>query len=81
MINHLLDLLNNEPMTEHDRLEAKEALQALTSSDESVTIRAKERAADRLKKYATEAWFTIAAPVLRSLLMAELQKRLGLPPP
>ena len=76
----LLDLLNNEPLDAHDRLEAQEALEALTAPDDEVENATKERAAEKLKKYASGAWFSLAAPVLRGMLTLELQKRLGLPP-
>lgn len=80
MVDHLVDLLNNEGLDPHDRLEAQESLRLLMSPDDSVEIASKNRAADKLKQIATATWLQLAAPVLRTVLTLELQRRLGLPP-
>lgn len=80
MIAHLSDLLKNERLNAHDQLEAQEALLVLTEPDDDSPADVKERAADKLKRYASDAWLNLAAPVLRGLLTLELQRRLGLPP-
>lgn len=80
MVRQLEDHLLNEQLEPNERLEAREALDTLTASADEVDDEARERAADRLRRLASQAWLTWATPVLRTVVTAELMRRLGLPP-
>jgi hypothetical protein len=76
----LRDLLNSEPLDDPARLEAQEALDALTARDEVNDEASKQRAMTKLKHVASETWWKVAAPVLTTFLSAELKRQAGLPP-
>lgn len=80
MVARLRDSLNNEPLDDHARLEAQEALEILTAPDDEGGQIAKQRAMSKLKKMASETWWKVAAPILTNLISAELRKQAGLPP-
>ena len=80
MVARLRDLLANEEMDDRDRIEAQEALDTLTATAQSVSDDQREQAVGKLKSLASAGWWKLAAPVLTSLVSAELQRHFGLPP-
>lgn len=80
MTARLRDLLAHEPLDDHERLQAQEALDTLAGPDDDLDEAAKRKALDKLKRSASETWWKVAAPVLASLLSAELRRQMGLPP-
>lgn len=56
MVARLRDLLGNEPLDEHDRLEAQEALDALTAPDDGADVASQKRAVEKLKRFGSDAW-------------------------
>jgi hypothetical protein len=80
-IARLRDLLANEKLDDHDRMEAQEALDVLTTSAEShTTEEQRKRALGKLKSLASAGWWNVAMPILNSFLSAELRRQAGLPP-
>jgi hypothetical protein len=80
MASRLRDLLANEPLEANDRLEAQEALDTLTMSNDAISDEAKTRAVGKLRHLASEGWWRIANPIVVSFISAEVQRRSGLPP-
>lgn len=79
-IARLRDLLANEELDDHDRMEAQEALDVLTTPADAHTEEQRRRALGKLKGLASAGWWNIAMPVLTSFLSAELRRQAGLPP-